>query len=456
MGCGSRLRGGDAWERCDQDHPGLRLPPRVHDRTAAPADRLLVPPPGLRVDWLTDGAEEAETRQVMPFRVLVAPPHERPDRGRGRVQDRDVVFLDHPPESVGLRPIRCAFVHEDARAVREGTVHDVRVAGDPTDVRGAPEQVLLLQVEDVLHRRRDADQIPSRRMLDALRLPRRAGRVQNEERVRGVHRLRLAFRGRFGHEIVPPMVAPLPHGDLGARATEDDHMPDHVEVRDRLVHDLLQREDRPATIAAVRGHDHVGLRILRPIADRAGAEPAEDHAVDGPDPGAGEQGDREFRDHRHVDRHAVAALHAQPLEDVREPVHLAPKIVVRQHAALPRLALPHERGLVPPRSLEVPVEAVRGHVQLPAHEPLREGRVPFEDLRPGGHPGEPLRHPRPKGLGVLRRFEPERVVPEQGRFPEGRRRPVLFLLLQEAVNRGTGHDHAQSPAARPFSGRRFR
>src|SRR5205807_495255 len=123
----------------------------------------------------------------------------------------------------------------------------------PTDVRGAPEQVLLLQVEDVLHRRRDANQIPSRRMLDPLRLPRRARRVQEEQRVRGVHRLRRTFRVRLRDELVPPMVAPLLHGDLGARATEDDHMPDYVEVRNRLVHNLLQREDRPATIAALRG-----------------------------------------------------------------------------------------------------------------------------------------------------------------------------------------------------------
>src|SRR5437762_3382851 len=161
---GAGLRRRRSRERREQDHPGLRLPPRVDDRTSAPADRLLVPPPRLRVDRLADGPKEAQARQVVPLRKFVAPPHERPDRGRGRVQDCDVVFLDHPPEAVRLRPIRCALVHEDGRAVREGPIDDVRVPRDPAEIRGAPVEVFLLQIEDVLRRGRDADEIPAGRM----------------------------------------------------------------------------------------------------------------------------------------------------------------------------------------------------------------------------------------------------------------------------------------------------
>src|SRR5207249_9565905 len=105
------------------------------------------PPPRVRVDRLADGPQEAQARQVVPLRKFVAPPRERPDRGRGRVQDRDVVFLDYAPEAVRLRPIRCALVHEDGRTVREGPVDDVRMPRNPADVRGAPLEVLVLQVE---------------------------------------------------------------------------------------------------------------------------------------------------------------------------------------------------------------------------------------------------------------------------------------------------------------------
>src|SRR5205823_3529675 len=47
---GAGLRRRRSGERGDQDHPGLRLPPRVDDRTLVAPDRPPVPPPRLRVD----------------------------------------------------------------------------------------------------------------------------------------------------------------------------------------------------------------------------------------------------------------------------------------------------------------------------------------------------------------------------------------------------------------------
>src|SRR6266545_2566759 len=62
-GEGSRGRAGlqrrHARQRRDHDHPRLGLPPGVHDRGAIAADVLAVPDPGLRVDGLADGAEQA-------------------------------------------------------------------------------------------------------------------------------------------------------------------------------------------------------------------------------------------------------------------------------------------------------------------------------------------------------------------------------------------------------------
>ena len=60
------------------------------------------------------------------------------------------MLLDDPPEAVRLGLVRRAFVHEDRRAVRERAVDDVAVAGDPADVGGAPVDVVLLEIEDVL------------------------------------------------------------------------------------------------------------------------------------------------------------------------------------------------------------------------------------------------------------------------------------------------------------------
>src|SRR5262249_1705177 len=56
----SRFRGSHARRRRDHDDPRLRLPPRVHDRTALVADDVLVPNPGFGIDRLPDRAEQSE------------------------------------------------------------------------------------------------------------------------------------------------------------------------------------------------------------------------------------------------------------------------------------------------------------------------------------------------------------------------------------------------------------
>ena len=81
----------------DHDHPRLGLPPRVDDRAALAADVLVVPDPRLGVDRLADRPEQPQLREVVLRRVLRAPLHVRPDRGRGRVEDGDAVALGDRP-----------------------------------------------------------------------------------------------------------------------------------------------------------------------------------------------------------------------------------------------------------------------------------------------------------------------------------------------------------------------
>src|SRR5436309_1344242 len=170
-------------------------------------------------------------------------------------------------------------------------------------------------------------------------------------------------------------------------------------------------------------------RVPGPVPDRARTEAPEDHAVHGADAGASEHRDRELRDHGHVDRDPVPPLHAQAFEDVREATDLPPHAVVRQDSAFSRLALPDERGLVPTGSGQMTVQAIRGDVELSVEEPLGEGRVPLEGLRPGGDPVEFLRHARPEGPWILRGVLAERVVLQVGALSEGLRRRVLLSLL---------------------------
>jgi hypothetical protein len=154
----------------------------------------------------------------------------------------------------------------------------------------------------------------------------------------------------------------------------------------RRVDGGLERIRRAAPEAAVGGDDELRADILDPVAQCLGGEAAEHDAVRRADPRAREHRDRQLRDHRHVQRYAISLADAERGERVREPAHLGVQLSVGERALVAGLALPDDRGLVAaPRvlALEMAVETVVRDVELPAHEPLRERRLPVEHLLPG-------------------------------------------------------------------------
>ena len=115
--------------------------------------------------------------------------------------------------------------------------------------------------------------------------------------------------------------------------------------------------------------------------ERLGGEPAEDDRVRGADPGAGEHRDRQLRDHRHVDRDAVAGPDAELLERVGRLLDLAQEVRVGERPRVARLADPVVGDLVAEAVRDVAVDAVVADVQLAAGEPLGERQVPLERRR---------------------------------------------------------------------------
>ena len=148
------LVGDGARQRRDHDHARLGLPPGIDDRAALLADHLVIPHPRFRIDRLADRAQQAQARQVVLVRPLVAPLDEGADGGRRRVEDVDAVLLDDLPEAILARMVRGALVHHRGRAVGQRAVDDVAVARHPADVGGTPVGVVLAQVEDPLMRQR--------------------------------------------------------------------------------------------------------------------------------------------------------------------------------------------------------------------------------------------------------------------------------------------------------------
>src|SRR6266851_5761766 len=123
------------------------------------ADHAMIPLPRFRIDRLADGAEQSKTLARGFLDRLIAALHQRADRGRRGVEDVDLVLVDDVPEPRIIRIIRHAFEHQRGRAVCQRAVENVAVAGDPTDVGGAPEDVAVVIVEHVLMRYRSIHQI---------------------------------------------------------------------------------------------------------------------------------------------------------------------------------------------------------------------------------------------------------------------------------------------------------
>jgi hypothetical protein len=198
---------------------------------------------------------------------------------------------------------------------------------------------------------------------------------------------------------------------------------------ERHVGHLLERHHLTAAPAAVGRHEQRGLRVVDTVAQRLGAEAAEDHRVHGADARAGEHRNRQLGHEREIQRHPVALLHAQRFEDVGKLADLAVEVEVGERAAVARLAFPDDRGLVAARPAHVPIDAVDAGVERPAEEPLGVRRLPLEHLRPRREPLELLGKRRPEGFGIAlgasvdvftvdRRGGAERV---------GRRKAAVFL-----------------------------
>ena len=183
-----------------------------------------------------------------------------------------------------------------------------------------------------------------------------------------------------------------------AGAADHHHLAHLGALQEGLVHVGLERRGGPAAVAAVGGDHHPGVGVEDAAGERLGGEPAEDHRVRRPQPGAGQHGHHGLGDHRHVDGDPVAGDHAQLHQGVGRPAHHRLQVGVGDGAGV-ALGLTHpvEGHLVPPTGLDVPVDAVVRGVEAAADEPLAIGEIPLEHRLPVVVPGEAFGLLRPPG-----------------------------------------------------------
>ena len=190
---------------------------------------------------------------------------------------------------------------------------------------------------------------------------------------------------------------------LSAAAAIDKNAGDRWGTAQCLIGDRLQFEECSLPVSPVGGNEHLRLGIVDAIGKCVGGEAAKDHAMRCAKTRTGEHGDRNLGDHRHVDCHSIALLHAKHLQGIRRLLHLAVEIVVSDRASVAWLAHPVERDALAAASGNMAVDAVLGNVQRAVGKPGGKWELPFEGLGERGSPGEQgARLVGPESLGVCR------------------------------------------------------
>ena len=131
---GTRLGGGGARQRSDEDTAGFGLPPGIDDRALLMTDVLVIPHPGLGIDRLTNGTEQTQAGEIAFGDMLLALAHQGSDGGRSSIELVDLVLVADVPETTGVGVSRDALEHDRGSPVGQRAVDDVRVTGNPADV----------------------------------------------------------------------------------------------------------------------------------------------------------------------------------------------------------------------------------------------------------------------------------------------------------------------------------
>src|SRR6218665_749671 len=120
--------------------------------------------------------------QVEASGDLGAELHEGTNSGGGGVENRDAVLLDDLPPPAGVWRVGCSLLDDLCGTVGKRPVHDVRLTGDPSDIRGTPVHVgLWMQIKGAAVREGGLREAPRGGVQDSLWSPGRCGSVQNEQ-----------------------------------------------------------------------------------------------------------------------------------------------------------------------------------------------------------------------------------------------------------------------------------
>ena len=140
---------------------------------------MVVPAPRFRLDGFADGSHVLEVVVVL-FRLFGSLFPQHADRGRRGVEDIDAQPLGDSPRTSRIGMGGNALVHDARGGDGERAVDDVRMPGDPADIRHAPVSVGRMNVLNVLGGAGDVGKISPGAVLASLGLARAAAGIHQE------------------------------------------------------------------------------------------------------------------------------------------------------------------------------------------------------------------------------------------------------------------------------------
>ena len=174
--------------------------------------------------------------------------------------------------------------------------------------------------------------------------------------------------------------------------------------------------------------------------------------MDSTDPGAGEHGDRQLRNHRHIKGDAVPFFNPQVFQNIGERIHAHEQCAIGDAANLIRfVSFPNDGNPVAQPILNMPIETIDGDIGLGPFKPFDIDFI-FEVVLPNFIPfliPDKIRGDfSPKTLRVFDGTVPLVFIilkiADNSLFSKRFRRWKLPLFLQDGFNR-FGHDSSFEP-----------
>ena len=179
---------------------------------------------------------------------------------------------------------------------------------------------------------------------------------------------------------------------------------------ERFVDIALERDHLTAAIPTVGSDEHFASAIVDAVAQRFRGEATKHHRMHGANARAREHREHRFRNHRQVNRHAIAFFHAEVFQHVRGEICFAVYVPIRERAFVARFAFPNERGFIAARAVEVAIDTIDAGIQFATAKPLYVRRGPFHHRVPRFVPRQLGGLFSPEGLGVRQGAGIQRIV----------------------------------------------